>query len=238
VRSLRDERGFSLVEMVAVMLILGIVLGGLTTVFVSGTRAEMNVNNRFQAQQTARLAMGALRNDTHSACASNVPSTAKLVLAFVPTSNDVTTCGATGSSAAFPKAIYCALASPTISTQYALYRSTATDSTCTTGNGTLIADGLTANALFSLSTAAPTANCAAGTICVMQVETISATIPISFQQGTQFGAPYTLAQTLALRNGVYQTTNATTACLTVNSTCVQGTCLYNTGKTCYPPAIQ
>ena len=233
----QDEGGFTLIEMIAVCAILGIVLAGLTTVFVSGTRAEMNINKRFQAQQSARLSMDKLRVDSHSACAANVPSTAKLVLAMVPTSHDITTCGATGSSAAFPKAIWCALTSPTITTQYALYRSTATDSTCTTANGTLIADGLTSNALFSLSTAAPVANCAAGTICVQQVETITVTMPFSFKQGTQFGAPYTVAQTLALRNGVYQTTNATTACLTTNSTCLPGSCPAN-GSVCYPPVIQ
>jgi type II secretory pathway pseudopilin PulG len=231
-----------MIEMVAVCAILGIVLAGLTTVFVSGTRAEMNINKRFQAQQAARLSIDELRIDTHSACAANVPTSAKLVLAMVPTSHDITACGTTGSSASYPKTIWCALVSPTITTQYALYRSTATDSTCTAANGTLVADGLTSNALFSLSTGAPVASCAAGTICVQQVETISVTIPISFKQGGQFGTAYTVAQTLALRNGVYQTTGATTACFvtTTNSTspCLPGTCPDSGSATCYPPVIQ
>jgi prepilin-type N-terminal cleavage/methylation domain-containing protein len=236
-RRLRDERGFTLIEMIVVCALLGTVLVGLTAVFVSGSRAELGNNNRFKAQETARVAMDSLRLDVHrDACAANVPTTAKLVLARIPTTGDVTQCGAVGSSLLYPKEIWCALTSPTITGQYALYRSTATDSSCTLANGTLVADGLTSNVLFTLSTAAPIANCAAGTICVQQLETVSVTIPVSFKQGTQFGVPYTVAETLALRNGVYQTTNTTTPC-TTTIPCIPGSCPF-AGATCYPPAIQ
>ena len=66
---LRGEHGVTLIEMIMVLAILGTVLGGVTTVFVAGSRAELQVNNRFQAQEAARLAMGAVRTDVHSACA-------------------------------------------------------------------------------------------------------------------------------------------------------------------------
>ena len=66
---LRDERGYSLIEMLIVMAILGIVLGALTTVFVSGSNAELNLNRQFQAQQAARLALDKIRVDIH--CAVN-----------------------------------------------------------------------------------------------------------------------------------------------------------------------
>jgi len=71
---------------------------------------------------------------------------------------------------------------------------------------------------------------------VQQLESVSVWIPVSFVQGTQQGKPYSLSQTLALRNTVYQTTNATTAC-TSGAPCKPGTCPYN-GQVCYPPAIQ
>jgi hypothetical protein len=67
-------------------------------------------------------------------------------------------------------------------------------------------------------------------------ESVFVSIPVSFVQGTQQGKPYALSQTIALRNTVFQTTNATTAC-TVAAPCTPGTCLYN-GPVCYPPAIQ
>jgi Tfp pilus assembly protein PilW len=49
--------------MIMVLAILGIVLGGVTTVFISGSRAELQVNNRFQAQEASRLALAAIRKD-------------------------------------------------------------------------------------------------------------------------------------------------------------------------------
>ena len=56
-RLLRQERGYSLVELLTVMVIMSVVLGGLTQLFVSGSNAEVDMNRRFQAQQAARVAM-------------------------------------------------------------------------------------------------------------------------------------------------------------------------------------
>lgn len=236
----REERGFTLVEMVVVCLILGVVLTGITTVFVSGSHAELNLNNRFQAQQAARLALDAMRTDAHGACAANVPSSATVVLASVPTSGDVTTCGA-AHTASYPKVVWCALSSPTVTGQYALYRSMpTTDSTCTTANGKLEADNLTSNTVFST----------ASTIPVEQLQTFTATIKVSRRSGTAgagpAGVPYTLAEALTLRNGAYQTTGAGTACPTTpgGTTCTQGICPYlnslglPSNAPCYPAAIQ
>ena len=50
-----NEGGYTLVEMLVVMAILGVVISGLTTIFVSGSHAELDLNRRFQAQQQARL---------------------------------------------------------------------------------------------------------------------------------------------------------------------------------------
>jgi len=117
---------------------------------------------------------------------------------------------------------------------YALYRSTATDGTCTTSNGVLEADRLTTNSnVFSVVA------CASASICPEQYPTIAVTMPVSYKTAT-YGVTYNLSQTLALRNGVYQTTNATTACPSTanNSTCLAGTCPANTASVCYPPVIQ
>ena len=65
---LRSEAAYTLVETLTVLLILGVVMGGLTTVFVSATNADADMNNRFRAQQTARLALDKIRREVH--CAS------------------------------------------------------------------------------------------------------------------------------------------------------------------------
>ena len=60
-RRLGAQGGYTLVEMLTVLLILGVVMGGLTTVLASATNADADMNNRFQAQQATRLAMDKLR---------------------------------------------------------------------------------------------------------------------------------------------------------------------------------
>jgi prepilin-type N-terminal cleavage/methylation domain-containing protein len=68
------EAGYTLVELLTVLLILGTVLGGLTALFVSASRAEIDMNERFQAQQNARLALSRLRREVH--CAKSAATTA------------------------------------------------------------------------------------------------------------------------------------------------------------------
>jgi prepilin-type N-terminal cleavage/methylation domain-containing protein len=64
----RQERGYSLVELLTVMAILAVVLEALTTLFVAASRAESDMSNRFTAQQTARVALDKVRREVH--CAS------------------------------------------------------------------------------------------------------------------------------------------------------------------------
>src|SRR5207244_856145 len=66
----REEGGYSLVELLATMVILSIVLSALTNIFVTGSHAELDMNKRFQAQQSARLALDRIRTDIH--CAASV----------------------------------------------------------------------------------------------------------------------------------------------------------------------
>lgn len=67
---LSDEGGYSLMELIAVMAILSIVMGAISTMLVEGSTAEIDMNNRFQAQTNARLALDTLRREGH--CASLV----------------------------------------------------------------------------------------------------------------------------------------------------------------------
>lgn len=70
---LREEGGYTLIEMIGVLAILSTVLGALTALFVSASRAELDMNERFRAQQDARLALSTLRRDVH--CARSATAT-------------------------------------------------------------------------------------------------------------------------------------------------------------------
>jgi len=66
-RVVRTEAGYSMTELLVVMVILGTVLAGLTTAFVGGSKAEVDLNRRVQAQIQAAGAFDRLRRDVHCA---------------------------------------------------------------------------------------------------------------------------------------------------------------------------
>jgi prepilin-type N-terminal cleavage/methylation domain-containing protein len=79
-RALREQQGYTLVEMIAVLGILGTVVTSLTSVFVSGTRAEIDLKSRFQAQTAATVALDRLRRDVH--CASSASASSASAVTF------------------------------------------------------------------------------------------------------------------------------------------------------------
>jgi prepilin-type N-terminal cleavage/methylation domain-containing protein len=112
-----DESGYSLVELITVTAILSIVLGGLTTVFVQGSNAELDLNNRFQAQQSARIALDRVRREVlYASAISATAYNTTPVTTFTETLPSQ--CIGGGGSVT-----WCVLANPAgPSTRYTLYR--------------------------------------------------------------------------------------------------------------------
>jgi prepilin-type N-terminal cleavage/methylation domain-containing protein len=81
---LRRERGYSLIEMLIVLSIMGIVMGSLTTVFVSASNAELDMNNRFQAQLGARLALDKMRREVHCGSVATPAGSSSSVTVTLP----------------------------------------------------------------------------------------------------------------------------------------------------------
>jgi prepilin-type N-terminal cleavage/methylation domain-containing protein len=71
-RRLAHEAGFTLPELLTVLAILGTVITAITAVFVTGTHAEADMNDRFQAQQQTRLALMKVRRDIRCARSATV----------------------------------------------------------------------------------------------------------------------------------------------------------------------
>ena len=141
----RDERGYTLVELLTVIVILGVVMEGLTTMFVTASNAEVDMNNRFQAQQTARVALDKVRRETH--CASGAGSTPANTQVSLVTLSIATYCKTYSGSTTVT---WCTRASST--SGYALYRINAASATCT--GGVRWADNLQATSTAPVCSAA------------------------------------------------------------------------------------
>lgn len=180
------EAGYSLIELLVVMVILGVVLGGLTTVFVSGSKAELDMNMRFNAQQNTRLALSQLRNDIHISC--NASASAGQLLLY-PSAGS----GSTPSCAANPTIAWCTGSSTNISARYTLSQASA--ASCSNPPvGKQFADYLTTNALFTVNTPA-------------SKQRLSVTVDLPVDTNKRSSATstvnrYELKDTIVLRNSV------------------------------------
>jgi prepilin-type N-terminal cleavage/methylation domain-containing protein len=151
---LRPEGGFTLVELITVVSILGIVLAGILAVFVAGIRAEVDMNERFQAQQEARLALASMRKEIRCAkdAQTTVPTTSTDP-SDAGTFSRVTltlggSCVAGGDPALTYPITWCVEKLDT--KRYALFRRAG--SACNAPTGTKKADRLTKDAVFKLDT--------------------------------------------------------------------------------------
>lgn len=127
-RRLRGERGYSLIEMLTVMVIMGVVMSSLSVVFVTASNSETDMNNRYQAQLTARLALDTMRREVHCAkvATPSGSATSSVTLTLSWTQSDGTTFNCkTGSGSV----TWCTRSLAT--NRYALYR--VVGSTCTGG---------------------------------------------------------------------------------------------------------
>lgn len=138
----RDERGYSLVELVISMAILGFVMASISVLLVSATNAEVDMNQRFQAQTAARLGLDKLRREVH--CAQSVAVSGTPAGGRYPTATLTipTTCPTAGGLAAIT---WCSQAS---GNRWELWRYPA--ASCS-GTGRKWADNLTQAELFTYS---------------------------------------------------------------------------------------
>jgi prepilin-type N-terminal cleavage/methylation domain-containing protein len=177
-RLARGESGYSLIELVMVMIVLGIVLTGLTTVFVSATRAEFNANQRFQNQQAARLGLDYLRDEVHCASAIAAGYSSSSVTLTLPAGCP------TGNPSSSTQVTWCTV---NVSTnRYALYRQVGTS--CGSASGTLKADYLTSGSAFTY-----TCTSGSGLFPVLSVS-----LPVNVDP--THARTYTLGQDIAFRN--------------------------------------
>jgi prepilin-type N-terminal cleavage/methylation domain-containing protein len=174
---LRGEAGYSLVEMLTVMVIMGVVMAGITDIFVSGSKAQAEQDNRFQAQLTTRLALDKIRRDIH--CASSIQN-------YTSSFATMKISGCSGGDVS-----WCTAAVSGYSSRYRLYRQLGTS--CAANTGTMYADYLTTGAVFPTD---PTTAYTAGCGCLEA-------LPVDFtvsNKGSAVVDRYELQDTIYLRN--------------------------------------
>jgi prepilin-type N-terminal cleavage/methylation domain-containing protein len=170
-----DERGFTLVELLASMAIMGVVLGGITATLASATGLEADLGTRFQSEQAARQALTKFRTEVH--CASAVTPTSGAT-------SSVTLTLPAGCTTGSGSITWCAVAN---GSQFDLWR--VPGSTCTTGAAGAARWGQ------KLTTSTPfTPDSTVHAPAVLP----SVAVTFSFNTGKH---TYVLADTIYLRNG-------------------------------------
>jgi prepilin-type N-terminal cleavage/methylation domain-containing protein len=175
---LASERGYSLTEMLTVMIILGIVLGALTTMFQAGMRAEIRTNKELQAQQNARAALDRMRRELHCANAVTLPD-------GTPVPAGVTVAGIT---ATLPDACPGSDAAVTYATSNVAANRWTLTRTGDSGTPVTVADYLTAEEIFEYDVPA------SGTLGRLHVD-----IPVNLDPADS-GTLWRLEDDIVLRN--------------------------------------
>jgi prepilin-type N-terminal cleavage/methylation domain-containing protein len=85
---IQGDSGFSLVELIVTMVVMGIVLGGLANVFVSGERASADATARMTSQQGVRVAFDRLEYDARCASSAALLSSSAGVYLTLPSQCD------------------------------------------------------------------------------------------------------------------------------------------------------
>ena len=184
---LAREEAQTLVEMITTMAMLSFVMAAVAALFVSGLHQQTDMDQRFQAQQNARLALTSMRSDIRNSCvAPIVYSTPASVtpLASGVYGAKVTLASACSAGAATSNITWCADAASGAA-PFALYRQTGT--TCAYSTGVQRADQLKTNAVFALSTTSG------------RRPMLTVSFPVDANLSTTNGV-YTLGDTVMARN--------------------------------------
>jgi Tfp pilus assembly protein PilW len=180
---LAQEDGMTLIELLWTLGILAFVMTAIIAVFVSGLHSEFDMNQRFEAQQEARLALQTVRIDLRKACTESV-SNNTVRLGFC--SNSTTT----WSSTPLSYTTWCTRSEGGTPVHYGLYRESADDASgCATTStaGIREADWLTTGSVFA---------------CAPSIggrPAITVSVPVDAYPKNTTGV-YTLADTIMLRN--------------------------------------
>jgi prepilin-type N-terminal cleavage/methylation domain-containing protein len=80
-----DQRGFTLVELLVTMVLLGVVMGGLAEIFISGSRTSYVLNSNLSAQESVRVGLSRLEYEGRCGSSATILSSGAGVAFALPT---------------------------------------------------------------------------------------------------------------------------------------------------------
>ncbi len=173
---IRSTRGYTLIELLIALTILTIVVGSIVSIFVASSNAQITSNRRFQAQQSARMALERMRREVH--CATAVTPAGRQARASLsmpagcpgaPTATTITYCARSIAAG-----------------RYGIYRLTGAFASCT--GGALVADYVTRSDPFNFTAGA------SGRLSTLEIN-----LPVDLTPADTSEA-WSLTDTLVLRN--------------------------------------
>jgi prepilin-type N-terminal cleavage/methylation domain-containing protein len=189
---LRREDGLTLIECLAVILLLGILLGPLVGSFVTVISAEARQGNVVIAQENARLALQRMRKDIHCAHSVGAPlanSSGGTTIVLNET-NVSGTAECPGLLALNSSSVqWCTVPVAGFANRYQLFREDDPDTSCNGSQSTFEVDYVTQASVWS------TPACTGG-----EYPTVSVSLGIDVATGTTMEGSYNLDDQIALRN--------------------------------------
>jgi len=181
----RHESGYTIVELLVVMMILTVVMSALTVLFTTGMHSQEDLTARFQAQVQLNTAVNKLRREAHTACGLAGGYTTSSITFEDPASGTFQPPTTPCTSPTF--VTWCTIGS---GTRYALYRTPGT--VCTATGGHRYADYIANKNVFPHYTADSSAN---GELAQLQID-----FPISVAASAKRSDSYELKDFIVLRN--------------------------------------
>jgi prepilin-type N-terminal cleavage/methylation domain-containing protein len=198
------EGGFTIIELLIAMVILTIIMATLTSVLVSASHTQIDVNKRFQAQQNDRTGLDKLRREIH--CANAVTDTSGNSLTPGTAYNAITVtlpgqCP-TASGGVTTYATWCTSPSTLNTSDWALFRVTSTSlpaPTCASAGTVKWVDYLTTQTPFCLPNSSTA--CSGVLKPTNSLPLLHVALPVNLNGPASTKQSYNLVDDIALKNG-------------------------------------
>jgi prepilin-type N-terminal cleavage/methylation domain-containing protein len=196
-RCFSAQAGYTLVELLIVMALLGVVIGALADGFASASRATADETARADDQESAREVLERMRTDIH--CASGAEAQPTLDSLGNPTGTgytlqlSVSQSQCPGVTSLSNGVQWCSVSVGGSTTRYAVYRTNSGD--CTAADALFEVDYITSYGSITGGNFWSLPSCSTG-----RLQAVTVNLPVNRTPVTRPDATYDLTDTIAMRN--------------------------------------